>query len=204
MELINYKSVDHENIFSFNDLVDFDLVLNSFQEKIIQLKENSLDLKKIKCIIDLGKRKISANELFNLFDIILNEEFILINKINCLCDINSQVEIFEGTVRGGQYLSFASSVLLLGDVNPNATIVAKNNIYIVGKAGGKLISISKDSKISASSFSNCLVQIYDSNLEIINEKESSTLKYQEKKIENIKNNNLKGENNVKSNCSYIR
>jgi len=81
MELINYKSVDHENIFSFNDLVDFDLVLNAFQDKIIQLKENSLNSKKIKCIIDLGKRKICGNELLNLFDIILNEEFILIDKI---------------------------------------------------------------------------------------------------------------------------
>jgi len=204
MELINYKSVDHENIFSFNDLVDFDLVLNAFQDKIIQLKENSLNSKKIKCIIDLGKRKICGNELLNLFDIILNEEFILIDKINCLCDISSQVEIFEGTVRGGQYLSFQSSVLLLGDVNPNATIVAKDNIYIVGKASGKLISISKDSKISASSFINCIVQIYDSDLEIVNEKDSSTLTYLEKKIEISKNSQLKGENNVKSNCSYIR
>ncbi len=204
MEPISLKIVDNENIFCINDLIDFDVAMNSLQDKIIQIKEKNNSNRKLNCTIDFGKRMISSNELLLLFDIILNEKCIYITKINCVTQINSQIDIYNGTIRGGQYLSFENSVLINGDVNINSTIVAKNNIYIVGKSSGKLISTSKEGKISASVFKNSLIQIYDSNLELINSKDSSTLCYEDNKIILLNNSQMKGEKNVKNNCSYIR
>lgn len=203
MEPISFKVVDNENVFCINDLIDFDVAMNSLQDKIIQIKEKNNSKEKLKCIIDFGKRLVSSNELLLLFDIILNEEYVYVTKINCVSEINTQIEIHEGTIRGGQYLSFDNSVLINGDVNINATIVAKNNIYVVGKSSGKLISTSKEGKISASIFKNSMVQIYDSDLELINSKDSSSVYYEDNKIFLISNSQLKGEKNVKNNCSYI-
>lgn len=203
MELVTLKEIENKKIIYINDFIDFDIAMNSLQDKIIDLKEKRKD-DHIKCIIDLGKRIISSSELLLLFDIVLNEEYLMLEKINCISKINHAIEIYEGTIRGGQYLTFENSILIIGDVNVNATIVAANNIYIVGKSSGRLISTAKEGKISASSFINSMIQIYDSDLELINCKDSATLTYFNRFIEVNKNSQLKGENYVKSNCSYIR
>lgn len=202
MELITIKEIENQKIIYVNDYVDFDVTMISLQDKIIDLKERD-ENNTLNCIIDLGRRIISSQELLLLFDIILNEEYLLVSKINCVSKINTKIEIVEGSIRGGQYLTFDNSVLIIGDVNINSTIIAKNNIYIVGKSSGKLISTSKDGRICASQFNNSMIQIYDSELELINSKDSSTIIYKDSYLIINKNSQLKGDNYVKSNCSYI-
>lgn len=202
MEIITLRNKENEKVIYINDFIDFDIAMNYFQDFIIDLKEKSIEEYQI-ISIDLGKRMINSSDLLLLFDIVLNEEYLLLKGINCVHSINSKIEIYEGTIRGGQYLTFDNSVLIVGDVNINSTIVAKNNIYIIGKSSGKLISTSKDSKICASSFINSMIQIYDSDLELINSKDSTTLIYDNNLILINKNSQLKGDNYVKSNCSYI-
>lgn len=203
MEIITLKDKENEKVIYINDFIDFDVAMNYFQDFIIDKREKSYNDILI-CTIDLGKRIISSSDLLLLFDIVLEEKYLLIKSINCVHTINSKIEIYEGTIRGGQYLTFDNNVLIIGDVNINSTIVAKKNIYIVGKSSGKLISMSNEGKISASSFINSMVQIYDSELELINCKDSSTLNYDNKSIIIKKNSQLKGDNYVTSNCSYIR
>lgn len=203
MEIITLKDKENEKVIYINDFIDFDIAMNYFQDFIIDKREKSYNDILI-CTIDLGKRIISSSDLLLLFDIVLEEKYLLIKSINCVHTINSKIEIYEGTIRGGQYLTFDNNVLIIGDVNINSTIVAKKNIYIVGKSSGKLISMSNEGKISASSFINSMVQIYDSELELINCKDSSTLNYDNKSITIKKNSQLKGDNYVTSNCSYIR
>lgn len=203
MEIITLKDKENEKVIYINDFIDFDVAMNYFQDFIIDKREKSYNDILI-CTIDLGKRIISSSDLLLLFDIVLEEKYLLIKSINCVHTINSKIEIYEGTIRGGQYLTFDNNVLIIGDVNINSTIVAKKNIYIVGKSSGKLISMSNEGKISASSFINSMVQIYDSELELINCKDSSTLNYDNKSITIKKNSQLKGDNYVTSNCSYIR
>ena len=130
MEIITLRKLENEKILYISDYVDFDVAMNCFQDKIIELKENSIE-EKFECCIDLGRRIISAADLLLLFDIILNEKYLLVNKINCISLINTKIDIHEGTIRGGQYKTFDNSVLIIGDVNVNSTIIAKNNIYIV-------------------------------------------------------------------------
>lgn len=43
---------------------------------------------------------------------------------------------YRGTVRSGQSIEFASSIVIIGDVNPGAKIVAKGNIIIIGSLKG--------------------------------------------------------------------
>jgi septum site-determining protein MinC len=43
---------------------------------------------------------------------------------------------YRGTLRSGQSIEFASSIVVIGDVNPGAKVVAKGNIIVIGSLKG--------------------------------------------------------------------
>lgn len=49
---------------------------------------------------------------------------------------NNSVKFYVGSLRGGQSIEFDGSVIVIGDVNPNAEIIAKGNIIVVGRLKG--------------------------------------------------------------------
>ncbi|MBR6698169.1 MAG: septum site-determining protein MinC [Lachnospiraceae bacterium] len=50
--------------------------------------------------------------------------------------INDSGQFYKGTLRSGQSLESATSIVILGDVNPGANIVANGNIVILGTLKG--------------------------------------------------------------------
>ena len=71
------------------------------------------------------------------------------------------IEIYNGTIRGGETKIFENSGLILGDVNPNALVIAKDELFIVGKLKGKVIIRNKEGKVDASSYHNAYIKIFD-------------------------------------------
>ena len=45
-------------------------------------------------------------------------------------------QFYKGTLRSGQVLEFEQSVIVIGDVNPGASIISKGNIIILGSLRG--------------------------------------------------------------------
>ena len=45
---------------------------------------------------------------------------------------------YKGTLRSGQVLESESSIIILGDVNPGATVVSKGNVVVLGKLKGTI------------------------------------------------------------------
>lgn len=45
-------------------------------------------------------------------------------------------EFYKGTLRSGQVLKCDTSIVIIGDVNPGAKIIAKGNIVILGSLKG--------------------------------------------------------------------
>ncbi|MCR4716243.1 MAG: septum site-determining protein MinC [Lachnospiraceae bacterium] len=43
---------------------------------------------------------------------------------------------YRGTLRSGQSIEFASSIVVIGDVNPGAKVIAKGNIIVIGSLKG--------------------------------------------------------------------
>lgn len=48
----------------------------------------------------------------------------------------AQTLVVEKTLRGGQTVTYPGSVVVIGDVNPNASVVAGGNIIVLGKCRG--------------------------------------------------------------------
>jgi septum site-determining protein MinC len=51
---------------------------------------------------------------------------------------NSDGRFYKGTLRSGQVLESETSIIILGDVNPGATVVSKGNVVVLGALKGTI------------------------------------------------------------------
>lgn len=49
---------------------------------------------------------------------------------------NNFTHFYKGSLRGGQKMDFAGSVIIIGDVNPGGEIIAEGNVIVLGKLKG--------------------------------------------------------------------
>lgn len=203
-EIITFRCDEDDVVMSLNEEVEFQQLILSLQERLRLFKEKKIETPdKIK--LDLGHRKIKPSELLEIFDVIMKEEIILIDGIESKTKELNETEIYEGIIRGGQVQYFDYSIMVMGDINPGATVYCADNLYVVGKIKGKVIAKNKKSMIVASEYNNCLVQIYDSEPLFIEKLYGNTLTYENGAIK-IHDTNMKGESfeNGKNNRCNIR
>ena len=51
---------------------------------------------------------------------------------------SSDGKFYKGTLRSGQVLESETSIIILGDVNPGATVVSKGNVIVLGSLKGSI------------------------------------------------------------------
>lgn len=51
---------------------------------------------------------------------------------------NNDGRFYKGTLRSGQVLESETSIIILGDVNPGATVVSKGNVVVLGSLKGTI------------------------------------------------------------------
>lgn len=97
-------------------------------------------------------RELSENEEIQLLEIISKESKIDISFVNnlenkfkltnsilkryTLDDKNNFTHFHKGSLRSGQKIDFYGNVVILGDINPGAEIIAEANIIVLGKLKG--------------------------------------------------------------------
>lgn len=176
MEEIEIKRINDELFLKLDDLVDFQNIYDSLEEKLNLIKEQNIN-NQLKINLLLGYRNITSQDLFCLCELILKDEKLLINSINYNSLNKENIEIFKGSIRGGETKYFNNSVLILGDINPNAMVVAKDEVYVVGKVKGKVVIRSKNGGINAASFVNAFIKIFDLCNSEVNYNNSCFIKY---------------------------
>lgn len=75
---------------------------------------------------------------------------------------DGQVLIINKTVRTGKTIEHPGTIIVLGDVNPSANIVAGGNIIVLGTAAGSLTAgaiIGQSATISANKFAAPYIKI---------------------------------------------
>lgn len=138
-----------------DDKVSFEIIKKALKVKITEARKffsNS------KVSISFEGRVLTDNEQKDLVDIITNnsdmeviciienEELIPYNTHNevdedvsntDLLNLNYEKALFHrGTLRSGQLLEIDNSVIIMGDVNPGAHVIAKGNVIVLGSLKG--------------------------------------------------------------------
>jgi septum site-determining protein MinC len=124
----------------FNEKVDFGLVLQKLKAKLVEAK--GFFVKGTTFIVDERVSDEQREALRTLLG-----EFELKLDINAPKEKietetkperkkSGEIKIIRGTVRGGQIIEWDGSVVIFGNVNPGAKIVAGGNIIVKGTCRG--------------------------------------------------------------------
>lgn len=77
----------------------------------------------------------------------------------------SDGRFYKGTLRSGQVLESETSIIILGDVNPGATVVSKGNVVVLGSLKGTIhvgAAGNEDAFVAALQMSPVQIRIADS------------------------------------------
>ncbi|MDD6037296.1 MAG: septum site-determining protein MinC [bacterium] len=129
----------------------------SFDELLVCIKEKFVEserfFKDAKIALSFEGRELSQEEQFSIIETIQKNSSI---SILCILDhdelmdeviqrrMNQYIEeqkedsgyFYKGTLRSGQQIESETSMIILGDVNPGAKVIAKGNIIVLGSLKG--------------------------------------------------------------------
>ncbi len=142
------------NRYGINLILDADMPFDQLKEAILEkFRESEKFFKNAKIAISFEGRRLSQEEEFSILDMITKNTSI---QVICIVDQNEMREqmykekiesyyqdvadntgeFYKGTLRSGQVLKCDTSIVIIGDVNPGAKIIAKGNIVILGSLKG--------------------------------------------------------------------
>ena len=147
---VNLKSNRYGINLILNENLPFEELLDAI---ILKFHESDKFFKNASIAITFSGRHLSTEEEIRIIDAITEQTSI---HIICVLDSDEQKELdtkaqieeflrrqeestgqfYKGTLRSGQVLECESSVVIVGDVNPGAKIVAKGNIVVLGSLDG--------------------------------------------------------------------
>ena len=133
-----------------NDKIPFGELLEEIKKKFI---DSEKFFKNAHIAISFEGRELSQEEQFEIIDIIQQCTTITIicildhdelmdevmqRRIGTYQELHSPQtgQFYKGTLRSGQQIESETSMIVLGDVNPGAKVIAKGNIVILGALKG--------------------------------------------------------------------
>lgn len=162
------------NKYGINLILDPDI---PFQELLFHVADKFMESEKFfknaRMAISFEGRELSQEEEYRIIDTISQKTSI---HIACIIDNNEIREqytkqkldeymaaesgntgrFYKGTLRSGQVLECETSIIIIGDVNPDAKIVSNGNIVVLGALKGTAFA-------GASGNEDCFVVALDMN-----------------------------------------
>lgn len=154
--------------------MDKDLPFDEIKKQLaVKFDETAGFFKEANMALSFEGRELSSEETEEVMDIIQKH-----SKINIIClvdnnrfhekvfedaiterinELSAQTgQFYKGTLRSGQVFESESSVIILGDVNPGAKVIAKGNVVVLGALKGNIFAGSAGNE-------NCFVAALDMN-----------------------------------------
>lgn len=152
-EDVSFDEIKEQLASKLDDAADF------FKEANMALSFEGRELSnaQINDVLDI----ISEHSKLNIICVVDNNKFhekvfehAINDKIN---ELSAQTgQFYKGTLRSGQVFESESSVIILGDVNPGAKVIARGNVVVLGTLKGNIFA-------GAAGNENCFVAALDMN-----------------------------------------
>jgi len=192
-ESIVFKLTNEAFYVIIKEEMSFDRLKNKLDEKF-RNSEDFFNGMKIRTIVT--GRDFTDEEFFEVKGIInQNTGFEDIEEEKIKFDwsestITDKTKFYRGTLRSGNRLEFKGSIVVIGDVNPGAEIIAEDNVIVMGTLRGKVHAGSRgNTNAIVSAFSICPTQLRIADvITIPPEKDSPNGRYPE--IAYIKEGNI--------------
>ena len=146
---MNLETISFENFENVHEtLKKFSLIKGPLEAKIFAINEsiNCHYLSKFKnnfdkinvfslCIFSNNRETVVAGKSLKIKSIFVKEQEVK-NELLLLNSEKKDDILYEGTVRSGDRICSNGNLCIIGDVNPGAILLAKQNIYVWGKLLG--------------------------------------------------------------------
>lgn len=122
-----------------NDEVEFPSVVSSLEQRLAT-SQNFFQGARI--VINTGRRTLSADQMATVSHILNQYEGVQLVRLEQSKNASRQGKnemtslVVEKPVRSGQQLYHPGHIIIIGDVNPGAEVVAEGNIVIMGALRG--------------------------------------------------------------------
>lgn len=147
---VTFKGTVNGLIIVMNDQDPFENILTDIENKIKSapkfFEQGALSVK-------YRGRKLSSEEQRQLLKLLLNKSGVVINSfteettnseqntdtekmLRTRSTVDGKAKIFRGTLRSGQVVNFDGSVVVVGDVNPGAKVIASGSVVVIGALRG--------------------------------------------------------------------
>lgn len=141
---VSIKATKNGIVIHLNDDNSFEDIKPELEEQLIKAEDF---FKKMKVRLIIQGKTLNKLEYSQLVDIIINKTNINCEKITA--NLNDRefllekknidsVKFYKGTIRAGQYLKTDKHLVVLGDVNPAAEIIAEGNVIVLGNLKGNV------------------------------------------------------------------
>ncbi|MFC7393193.1 septum site-determining protein MinC [Scopulibacillus cellulosilyticus] len=142
--LVTIKGRKDGLVLSLNDKCSYDNLILELKEKLlVDTRDHEGPLIPVR--IEAGYRYLSAEQKEEITDIVRSKKKLYVDEINshvlskkeCENQLKqSQLTSKTQIVRSGQVLEIEGDLLLIGDVNPGARVIATGSIYVMGSLRG--------------------------------------------------------------------
>jgi septum site-determining protein MinC len=125
--------------------LDPDLDFEKLQKSLIEHVNNSSEFfAGVDMYLNMNDRRLEFTQLQEIMGILKrynkveNIYFINENKIKSDPDItyNKDTVLIKRTIRSGQRIKYPTNIVIMGDINPGAVVIAGGDIVVLGKLKG--------------------------------------------------------------------
>ena len=142
---VTIKGTKDGLVLLLDDKCSFDLLVEELNDKLTAGSSQMLNGPVISVKVKAGNRYLTAEQEEKLLEVLKQKENLFLDHIESEVITkaeaeemrkDAQVVTVSRVVRSGQVLDIQGDLLLIGDVNPGATVMATGNIYILGSLKG--------------------------------------------------------------------
>ena len=197
-----FKNINGKIHIIVNDQYNFNKFIEVLKNRLEKLYIKD-DLLKANVILDVHNISLDTKQILTIFDVLSNFENLFLDKIIYKENIEKNIVLHEGNIRGGEIRLFTTNTLLIGNVNKGAKVIVNGNLYVIGKVSGIVEFKNISNKLYASSIDNCFVKICSIEKQFNETLENSLISLVDNKIIEEKFMDRRERIHGKSNCSYI-
>lgn len=128
-----------------DDRCSYAELLHEIEEKLSVTTRNTNDERLVPVFLEIGNRYLNQEQIDTISELIRKKKKLYVEQVRSnvltreeaeeLHKANRIVKVSK-MVRSGQVLNITGDLLLIGDVNPGAKVVATGNIFVMGVLRG--------------------------------------------------------------------
>lgn len=144
-QYVTIKGTKNGFTLLLDDQCSYHELLEEIEEKLSVTTRDTDDNRLIPVRLEVGNRYLNKEQIDTLSELIRTKKKLYVEQVNSnvvtkaeaekMMKENRIVKVVK-MIRSGQVLEITGDLLLIGDVNPGAKVIATGNIYVMGVLRG--------------------------------------------------------------------